>query len=177
LRVALITATTAGGRRTRIEHFGLGLSIRDFGTATDCGSDFIFLLTSFFNDSIHQLVATKDRCKISMNNGRENRTNGNEKEGEKEKEALRKFSMKSNRGTQIASPKFFAAYIRRRCSAPTLPDRIATALFSGAPGKSGEARPRSAALLRLAPDLGCAFLLRGTDCGRDRSCSDNQPSD
>jgi hypothetical protein len=107
LRVALITATTTGGRRTRIENFGLRSSLRDFGTATDCGSDFIFLLTSFFNDSIHQLVATKERCKISMNNGRENRTNGNEKEGEKEKEALRKFGTKSNRGTQIASPKFF----------------------------------------------------------------------
>ena len=107
MRVALITATTTGGRRTRIENFGLRSSLRDFGTATDCGSDFIFLLTSFFNDSIHQLVATKERCKISMNHGRENRTNGNEKEGEKEKEALRKFGTKSNRGTQIASPKFF----------------------------------------------------------------------
>jgi hypothetical protein len=30
-----------------------------------------------------------------MKNGRENRTNGNQKEGEKEKEALRKFSTKS----------------------------------------------------------------------------------
>jgi hypothetical protein len=28
-------------------------------------------------------------AEFSMNNGRENRTNGNEKEGEKEKEALR----------------------------------------------------------------------------------------
>jgi hypothetical protein len=100
--------------------FGLHSSLRDFGTATDCGSDFIFLLTSFFNDSIHQLVATKDRCKISMNNGRENRTNGNEEEGEKEKEALRKFCMKSNRGTQIASPKFLrltfaGGVLPRRC--------------------------------------------------------------
>jgi len=41
-----------------------------------------------------------------MNNGRENRTNGNEEEGEKEKEALRSLSTKSKRGTQIASPKF-----------------------------------------------------------------------
>jgi hypothetical protein len=53
-----------------------------------------------------QLVATKDRCKFSMKNGRENRTNGNEEEGEKEKEALRKFSTKSKRGTHNASPKF-----------------------------------------------------------------------
>jgi hypothetical protein len=118
LRVAMITATKTHAHRK----FGLHSSLRDFGTATDCGSDFIFLLTSFFNDSIHQLVATKDRCKISMNNGRENRTNGNEEEGEKEKEALRKFSVKSNRGTQIASPKFFAASIRRQCPTQASPD-------------------------------------------------------
>jgi hypothetical protein len=40
-----------------------------------------------------------------MKNGRENRTNGNEEEGEKEKEALRPFSTKS-KGTLNASPKF-----------------------------------------------------------------------
>jgi hypothetical protein len=88
------------------EIFRLRSSLSDFGTTTEYASDIIFLLTSFFNDSIHQLVATKDRCKISMNNGRENRTNGNEEEGEKEKEALRGFSLKSKRGTLIASPKF-----------------------------------------------------------------------
>jgi hypothetical protein len=32
---------------------------------------------------------------FSMNNGRENRTNGNEKEGEKEKEALSTCNLKS----------------------------------------------------------------------------------
>jgi hypothetical protein len=32
----------------------------------------------------------KTVAEFSMNNGRENRTNGNEKEGEKEKEALRR---------------------------------------------------------------------------------------
>jgi hypothetical protein len=58
----------------------------------------IFFLTSIFNNSIHQLVATEDRCKFSMKNGRENRTNGNEKEGKKEKEALRKISTKSEGG-------------------------------------------------------------------------------
>jgi hypothetical protein len=47
-------------------------------------------LTSFFINSIHQLVATKERCRFSMKNGRENRTNGNQEKGEKEKEALRK---------------------------------------------------------------------------------------
>jgi hypothetical protein len=41
-----------------------------------------------------------------MTNGRENRTNGNEEKGEKEKEALRK-QYEVRWGTQIASPKFF----------------------------------------------------------------------
>jgi hypothetical protein len=40
-----------------------------------------------------------------MKNGRENRTNGNEEKGEKEKEALR-TQYEVRRGTQIASPKF-----------------------------------------------------------------------
>ena len=76
-----------------------------------------------------------------MNNGRENRTNGNEEEGEKEKEALRKFSVKSNRGTQIASPKFFAAYfaggvLPRRCRIESQP------LFSAEPRET--ARPAEA---------------------------------
>ena len=107
------------------------LTLCDFGTTTECESDFIFLLTSFFIDSIHQLVATKDRCKISMNNGRENRTNGNEEKGEKEKEALRKFSTKSNRGTQIASPKFFCGSHSPATSYP-VPCRIELQqLFSG----------------------------------------------
>jgi hypothetical protein len=88
-------------------------------------------LTSFFNDSIHQLVATKDRCKISMNNGRENRTNGNEEEGEKEKEALRKFSTKSNRGTQIASPKFFCDLHSPAMSHPGFARIEVHQLFSG----------------------------------------------
>ncbi len=55
----------------------------------------IFFLTSFFNNSIHQLVAVKDHCTFSMNNGRENRTNGNQEKGKEEKEALSKFSTKS----------------------------------------------------------------------------------
>jgi hypothetical protein len=36
-----------------------------------------------------QLVAAKHRCKFSMKNGRENRNNGNQKEGKEEKETLR----------------------------------------------------------------------------------------
>jgi hypothetical protein len=62
----------------------------DFGTAGSCSCIIIFFLTSFFINSIHQLVATKQRCRFSMTNGRENRTNGNQEKGEKEKEALRK---------------------------------------------------------------------------------------
>jgi hypothetical protein len=46
------------------------------------------------------------RCKFSMKNGRENRTNGNEEKGKKEEKALSKSSAKANRGTQNASPKF-----------------------------------------------------------------------
>ena len=78
-------------RRFRLQK----LSRSDFGTAGWCYRIIIFFLTSFFINSIHQLVATKQRCRFSMKNGRENRTNGNEEKGEKEKEALRKFSTKS----------------------------------------------------------------------------------
>ena len=127
-----------GARASKI--LALGSSLRDFGTTTDCGSDFIFLLTSFFNDSIHQLVATKDGCKISMNNGRENRTNGNEEEGEKEKEALRKFSTKSNRGTQIASPKFFCG---SHSAAPGLAGLHCNRPFLGSRGKESDGRNRT----------------------------------
>jgi hypothetical protein len=43
----------------------------------------IFLLTSFFFDSIHSTIATEDRCKHSMMNGRENRTMATKKGGKK----------------------------------------------------------------------------------------------
>ena len=49
----------------------------------------IFLLTSFFINSMFQIVATKQRCEFSMKNGRENRNNGNQEKGKEEKEALR----------------------------------------------------------------------------------------
>jgi hypothetical protein len=42
---------------------------------------------------------------FSMNNGRENRTNGNEEKGKEEKEALREVA-RSKKGTRKASPKF-----------------------------------------------------------------------
>jgi hypothetical protein len=56
-----------------------------------------------------QIVATKQRCEFSMKNGRENRNNGNQEKGKEEKEALRKFSTKSKRGTRKASPKFLGS--------------------------------------------------------------------
>jgi hypothetical protein len=48
-----------------------------------------------------------------MNNGRENRTNGNQEKGKEEKEALRK-SVRVKKGTPKASPKFLC---RSFCSA------------------------------------------------------------
>jgi hypothetical protein len=43
---------------------------------------------------------------FSMNNGRENRNNGNQEKGKKEKEALRRSVRSQKRGTPKASPKF-----------------------------------------------------------------------
>jgi len=66
-----------------------GIGLHDFRTATSTHFVVIFFLTSIFINSIHQLVAVEDHCKFSMKNGRENRNNGNQEEGEKEKETLR----------------------------------------------------------------------------------------
>ena len=82
------------------------IEFHDFGTGTSRNFIVIFFLTSFFINSIHQLVAVEDRCKFSMKNGRENRNNGNQEEGEKEKETLRKISYEIDQGTRNASPKF-----------------------------------------------------------------------
>jgi hypothetical protein len=57
----------------------------DFGTTTSHARNVIFFLTSFFNNSIHQLVATNERCKIFHENGRENRNHGNQEKGKEEK--------------------------------------------------------------------------------------------
>jgi hypothetical protein len=76
-----------------------------------------------------------------MNNGRENRTNGNEEEGEKEKEALRKFSTKSNRGTQIASPKFFGGLHSPAMSYPGFAGWNCNSSFLGSAGKESD-RPK-----------------------------------
>src|SRR5271165_6497560 len=43
---------------------------------------------------------------FSMNNGRENRNNGNQEKGKEEKEALRRSVRSQKRGTPKASPKF-----------------------------------------------------------------------
>jgi hypothetical protein len=79
------------------------VSRRDFGIATLQRELIIFFLTSFFINSIHQLVAVEDRCTFSMTNGRENRNNGNQEKGKEEKEALRKFSTKS-KGDAMSVP-------------------------------------------------------------------------
>jgi hypothetical protein len=84
--------------RSRSKRFSLTFArevlSRDFGTTTSRDCIVIFLLTSFFINSMFQLVAAKHRCKFSMKNGRENRNNGNQEKGKEEKEALRKFSTK-----------------------------------------------------------------------------------
>jgi hypothetical protein len=71
----------------------------------------IFFLTSFFINSIHQLVAVKHRCTFSMKNGRENRNNGNQEKGKEEKETLSSFELRQ-KGTQNASPKFLGEGFR-----------------------------------------------------------------
>jgi hypothetical protein len=50
-----------------------------------------------------------------MKNGRENRTNGNEEKGEKEKEALRK-QYEVKRGRRLRPLSFFVAEVRGRQS-------------------------------------------------------------
>jgi hypothetical protein len=82
-------------RRKFLLTFALRFRSRDFRTSTSRNFFVIFFLTSFFINSIHQLVAVEDHCTFSMMNGRENRNNGNQEEGEEEKEALRRFSTKS----------------------------------------------------------------------------------
>jgi hypothetical protein len=68
----------------------------------------IFFLTSFFNNSIHQLVAVEDRCTFSMKNGRENRNNGNQEKGKEEKETL-SMRYEVKRGRAMRPLSFWAA--------------------------------------------------------------------
>ena len=50
--------------KCRVDFCVENLSRRDFGTATCDVAIIIFFLTSFFINSIHQLVAIKHRCEI-----------------------------------------------------------------------------------------------------------------
>jgi hypothetical protein len=63
-------------------------------------------LTSFFNNSIHQLVAVEEHCKFSMKNGRENRNNGNQEKGKEEKETLSKVEYEVTRGREMRPLSF-----------------------------------------------------------------------
>src|SRR5580692_4621018 len=86
---------------------------------------------------------------FSMNNGRENRNNGNQEKGKKEKEALRRSVRSQKRGTPKASPKFLCGcsrlgFINRRASE------------------------------RERRDSGRAFPGLGTIHGRRRNCSESR---
>jgi hypothetical protein len=61
------------------------IGFHDFRTTTSRNFHVIFFLTSFFINSIHQLVAVEDRCKFSMKNGRENRNMATKKKAKKKK--------------------------------------------------------------------------------------------
>ena len=80
------------------------IDFHDFRTPSSYDLIVIFFLTSFFINSIHQLVAVEDHCKFSMKNGRENRNNGNQKEGKKEKETLRKDRYEGGKGDAKCVP-------------------------------------------------------------------------
>jgi hypothetical protein len=54
-------------RRHRVKFsltFATEITRHDFGTATSHDCIIIFLLTSFFNNSMFQVVATKERCEF-----------------------------------------------------------------------------------------------------------------
>ncbi len=87
--------------RSRLE-----IDFHDFRTRTSHNFIVIFFLTSFFINSIHQLVAVEDHCKFSMKNGRENSNNGNQEEGEKEKETLEEDQYDVTRGRAMRPLSF-----------------------------------------------------------------------
>jgi hypothetical protein len=94
-----ICAQADASCRKKFAALAFEIDFYDFRTPTSRSLFVIFFLTSFFFNSIHQLVAVEDHCKFSMKNGRENRNNGNQEEGEKEKETLKKkISTKLIRG-------------------------------------------------------------------------------
>jgi hypothetical protein len=101
------------GKRMRVVEKSLlpsraEIDFDDFRTPTSRNLIVIFFLTSFFINSIHQLVAVEDHCKFSMKNGRENRNNGNQKEGEKEKETLKEDQYEAKRGRELRPLSFLA---------------------------------------------------------------------
>src|SRR5690349_6349027 len=74
----------------------------------------LFCLTSFPNDSIHQPISNA-RCCLSMNNRRENRTNGNQEKGWREEEVQQEALsfLLMHRGTRQASPKLLSGAHRK----------------------------------------------------------------
>ncbi|MGB2604716.1 MAG: hypothetical protein WBC78_14050, partial [Candidatus Sulfotelmatobacter sp.] len=74
---------------------------------------FIFFLTSFFINSIQSISCNKTSvADFSMNNGRENRNNGNQEKGKEEKEALR-GQYKVKKGGRQKRPLSFCAEVCR----------------------------------------------------------------
>jgi hypothetical protein len=71
--------------RKKFARIACQIGFHDFRTTTSRNFIIIFSLTSFFINSIHQLVAVEDRCKFSMNNGRENRNMATKKKAKKKK--------------------------------------------------------------------------------------------
>jgi hypothetical protein len=130
-----------------------GIQSRDFRTTTSRNFIVIFFLTSLFINSIHQLVAVEDHCKFSMKNGRENRNNGNQEEGEKEKETLKEDQYEVRKGTRNASPKFFVCGSRLRFSwfAPELQSRWESA--SPVQGTNCDTHKSHSAFLAVARNL------------------------
>jgi hypothetical protein len=65
--------------------FCFHVALGDFSTSFECMRKFIFLLTSFFINSIHSISCNKSPLQISMKNGRENRTMATKKKAAKKK--------------------------------------------------------------------------------------------
>jgi hypothetical protein len=63
---------------------------RDFGTTTHTLASFIFLLTSFFINSMFQIVATKHCCEFFHENGRENRKQWQPRKRQRRKRSIKK---------------------------------------------------------------------------------------
>src|ERR1700730_16831316 len=75
--------------RTVLRTFSATFTRHDFSTATSHHRIVIFLLTSFFNNSMFQIVATKQRCEFSMKNGRENRNQWQPRKRQRRKRSIK----------------------------------------------------------------------------------------